>query len=138
MNKIKKIALIAILSLAFTNCKKEETTSKEALPVETKADSTETTNAVAKLETTNFSIEGMTCEMGCAKVIESKLTNLDGVREAKVDFENKTATVSFDSNKQNTTNIVKTVEAVAGGDTYKVSKIKLFSRKNIKAKPLKA
>ncbi len=48
------------------------------------------------LQTASFTIDGMSCAVGCAKTIEKKLAGLDGVQDAKVDFDKKTATVSYD------------------------------------------
>ncbi len=66
----------------------------------------------------------MTCAMGCAKTIEKKLAEMDGVQKATVDFDKKTATVEFDANKQTSEKLVETVEAAADGKTYKVSNVK--------------
>ena len=65
----------------------------------------------------------MTCPMGCAATIEQKLSKMDGVEKAKVDFDSKTATISFDPSKQTTENFVETVEKIADG-AYKVSDVK--------------
>uniref|UniRef100_UPI0040496E24 heavy-metal-associated domain-containing protein n=1 Tax=Flavobacterium sp. TaxID=239 RepID=UPI0040496E24 len=119
MKKLNKIAVIAMLTLTFMSCKNEAVEVKEEAPVEITKD----TIAVADLKTTSLSIEGMTCQMGCANAIESKLTGTEGVQEAKVDFENKLATISFDGTKQTPESLSKIVEAVAGGETYKVSSI---------------
>ena len=123
MKNIKNFMFVVLASAALFACKNEDQNTKEDAPLETKTDSMSTTVSVENLKTESFGIEGMTCEMGCAKAIESKLAGLDGVTDAKVDFENKTATVSFDETKQNKSLLVKTVEAVAGGDTYKVTEI---------------
>lgn len=86
---------------------------------------TEKTEEVAKLpakmETASFSIKGMTCEMGCAKMIESKLKAVDGVAKVAVNFKEENATISFDANKIATEDIVQTVEKVGGGDLYSVT-----------------
>lgn len=86
---------------------------------------TEKTEEVAKLpvkkETASFSIKGMTCEMGCAKMIESKLKAVDGVAKIVVNFKEENATISFDANKITTEDIVQTVEKVGGGDLYNVT-----------------
>lgn len=119
MKKIKLIALIALTTIAFVSCK------KEATETETAVDTAKTEITAANLETATFKIEGMTCEMGCAKTIENKLAGLEGVGEATVDFESKTATVKFDKEKQNPETIVATVEAVAGGDTYTVEDVQV-------------
>ncbi len=62
--------------------------------------------------------------MGCAATIEKKLAEAEGVKEAKVDFETKTATVAFDKTVNNQETITKIVEGVADGKTYKVANYK--------------
>ena len=123
MKNLKNLMLVVFASIILLSCKKEVTNVNEVAPTETTTDSLTTEITAENLETENFAIEGMTCQMGCANAIESKLTGLDGVKEAKVDFENKTATVSFDKSKQNKTSLIKTIDAVAGGDTYKATKV---------------
>jgi copper chaperone CopZ len=121
MHILKQTFLAASLSLLLVSCKNENNSSTE----EIQAIEQDTTNTiVANSKTTSFEIEGMTCEVGCASLIESKLNKLDGVTEAKVDFESKTATVVYDADKLNQEKITKTVEGVAGGDLYKVAKVK--------------
>ena len=119
MNITKSLLALVFAGVLFTGCKDtkqpENVQSNETAGTET---------AVGKMETASFEIEGMTCAMGCAKTIESKLAKMDGVSKATVDFENKTATVEFDSAKQTPEKIVETVEAVAGGDVYKVKNVK--------------
>jgi mercuric ion binding protein len=114
MKNIKYIA-IATLILYFTgSCKKETiAVTKEAAKTEIAAEN---------LATANFTIEGMTCAVGCAKTIEGKLNETEGIQKAVVDFESKIATVSYDKTKCNMTSITSTIEKVAGGDAYKVSK----------------
>lgn len=115
MKNLKLIALIACSTLLFTSCKKEETATTE---------NKSTTIATENLATASFTIDGMTCPEGCAKVIENKLVGLDGVSEAKVDFDNKTATVTFDNQKQTPESLTETVEKVGNGELYKVSNVK--------------
>lgn len=116
MKNIKNIAFAIAITLFAVSCKKE--TTSETKEVAT----TKTEIAAENLETASFTIEGMTCEVGCAKTIESKLTGTDGVSEATVDFETKVATVKFDKTKQSVESLTKTVEKVGGGDLYKVTK----------------
>ncbi|KQX09163.1 heavy metal transporter [Flavobacterium sp. Root420] len=124
MKFTKIIATLAIASLVFVSCKKEEDKNLanikaiETTPKEHKA------IAAENIQTANFEIEGMTCAMGCAKTIEKELTNLDGVEKATVDFDKKTATVVFDKTVQNQENLTKVVQATGDGKTYKVSNIK--------------
>jgi copper chaperone CopZ len=80
--------------------------------------------AAVKPETASFKIEGMTCAMGCAKTIETKLSKMDGVQKATVDFDKKEATVEFDATIQNPEKLIKAVETTGDGETYKVSGMK--------------
>ena len=114
MKNLKKIAFTALIVLSTLSCKKETTPEvKEVAPTKTEI-------AAENLETTIFSIEGMTCEVGCANTIENKLANANGVSEAKVDFESKMATITFDKTQQSIETLTKIVEKIGGGDLYKV------------------
>ena len=119
MKLSKSFLALALTSVLFVSCKQ---TASES----TTEASTETTKVVtiAKPETASFNIEGMTCSMGCAKTIEKKLAEMEGVQKATVDFDKKTATVEFDATKQTPEKLVETVEAAADGKTYKVSNVK--------------
>ena len=113
---MKNFIVIILVLFLSVSCKKEGS-------LETKDVTKAKTEIAAKnLETANFTIDGMTCAIGCAKTIEGKLIETEGVQEAVVDFESKIATVSFDKTKQNINTISTTIEKVAGGDAYKVSK----------------
>lgn len=114
MKNIKKIAFVALIAIFAVSCKEESTS-------ELKENATVKTEVLAEnLETATMSIEGMTCEVGCAKLIEGKLTGAAGVTEAKVDFETKIATVTFDKSQQNLESLTKVIEKTGGGDLYKV------------------
>ena len=78
-------------------------------------------------KTAAFEIKGMTCERGCAKTIEKKLSNLEGISFAKVHFEEKTASVNFDSNKVDKDILISVVESIGDKKTYKVENINIFS-----------
>ncbi|GLB52670.1 hypothetical protein NBRC110019_17100 [Neptunitalea chrysea] len=100
-----------LLSVSFTSCNsqtKEVTAAKE------------TKVLAANFETTEFNIDGMMCPTGCAANIEKKLNTLEGVKHAKVDFENKKAEVSFDSTKLSLEAIATTVTTIGDGHMYKV------------------
>jgi periplasmic mercuric ion binding protein len=115
MKITKMIAAIALTSVVMVSCKNE--TAKE----ESTATTEQTQDQPAQLATASFSIEGMHCEVGCAGVIQKKLAKLDGVQEAKVDFEGKTATVTYDANIQTPEIMVQTVQNIS--DDYKVSNV---------------
>ena len=73
----------------------------------------------AKVE---FNIKGMTCAIGCAKSIEKKMAKLEGVKMAKVDFENELAMVEYDASKVTPQSLEETVGKVS--EVYKVETMK--------------
>ena len=50
----------------------------------------------AQLPTVDFTLPDMMCEEGCAEAVEDILTRQSGVRDVRVDFDAKTATVAVD------------------------------------------
>lgn len=123
--KISKILIAAtIAGLVFVGCKKEEDKSLQVVNAEKSAPKEHKTIAAENLQTASFTIDGMTCAVGCAKTIEEELANLDGVEKATVDFDKKTATVSFDKTVQNPESLTKVVQETGDGKTYKVSNFK--------------
>lgn len=120
MNFKKSIAIIAISGLLFASCKD----NKAEVKTETAAPKVKKEIAAANLQTATFTIEGMTCAVGCAATIQEELTVLDGVQTAKVDFDKKLATVTFDKTVQTPESLTKVVQATGDGKTYKVSNMK--------------
>lgn len=118
----KSIFTLALSTMLFVACNKNSASK----PTE---DTTEETSkkevaAAVKPETASFTIDGMTCPEGCAKTIEKKLSEMEGVQNAKVDFDKKQATVNFDLDKLTSDDLVKAVENTGDGQTYKVSNVK--------------
>lgn len=97
--KIQKLFLaIVVTCFVITGCKKE-----------------------VKKETVALAISGMTCEIGCAKTIQSKLSKKEGVLGAKVVFTDSIANIEFDANKTSKEDLIAFVSGIAGGDLYKAS-----------------
>jgi Cu+-exporting ATPase len=122
MNMIKKLLLTVVVFVFTIACK------NEAAP-EVKTVDTESANLTAHTRDQNityakaeFGIEGMTCEIGCARTIQKKIANMDGVKFAKVDFNKKLAMVEYDPAKVSPKMLEKTVTKV--GDVYKVKDMK--------------
>ncbi len=117
---------IALSSLLFFSCKKTEvsqtTTTEKTIKLNSKS-------IAAKPQMATFTIEGMTCAVGCAKTIQEKLASMDGIQSATVDFDKKFATVEFDASKQTPDLLLKAVQETGDGKTYVVS--------NMKSKPVK-
>ena len=109
---------LAIAGCLFTSCKETGTEVTTATATNTDA------LAVGKMETASFTIEGMSCEVMCASKIQKELANAAGVQKATIDFEKKTATVEYDAATTSPEKLVTLVEAVNGGESYKVSNLK--------------
>lgn len=77
----------------------------------------------ADLRTVELDISGMTCEIGCAKLIQSKLYKTEGVSFAEVRFADSTGVVSYDANRLTEKDLKAVVEAAGGGDLYRVRSI---------------
>jgi Cu+-exporting ATPase len=123
--KISKILIAATMAgLVFVGCKKEEDKSLQVVNAEKSTPKEHKPIAAENLQTASFTIDGMTCAVGCAKTIEEELANLEGVDKAIVDFDKKTATVTFDKTIQNPENLTKVVQKTGDGKTYKVSNMK--------------
>lgn len=124
MKFTKIIASLAIAGLVFVSCKKEEDKNLANFKKEETVAKEHKTIAPENVQTASFEIEGMTCAMGCAKTIEKELSNLDGVEKAAVDFEKKTATITFDKTIQNQASLTTVVQGTGDGKTYKVLNFK--------------
>ena len=74
-----------------------------------------------KKERIALTISGMTCEIGCAKIIQSKLSKKEGVLAAKVIFADSIATIAFDGNTTSKKDLIAFVDGIAGGALYKAS-----------------
>jgi copper chaperone CopZ len=124
MNFKKSIVTLLLTSVLFVGCKEKSTEIVSKEITETASPKVKKEIAAANLQTASFSVEGMTCAVGCAKTIQEDLTGLDGVQKATVDFDTKLATVTFDKKVQTPEKLTKVVEAAADGKTYKVSNMK--------------
>ncbi len=75
-----------------------------------------------KKEEVNLKIAGMVCATGCAKNIETKLAQQEGVLSAKVDFDDASAKVEYDANKTDKAKIIAFIGSLAKGQ-YKACDI---------------
>ena len=114
---MKTYIYIIMLSVIFTSSCTSEKPKSEI------KDTTRT--EIIKLSKAEFEIEGMTCQIGCAKMIASKLSKIEGVDNIEVSFENRLGTISYNSNKINKQQIIDTVEKIANGTLYRVKTFEL-------------
>ncbi len=121
---MKHLFLICIIAVAIVSCKNN--TTPETITVDTNTEmvnkEANTEDIAANYNKAEFKIDGMTCAIGCAKRIESKLASLEGVKSAKVDFEQKLAMVEYNEAKVDFDALTSTVAKVPGD--YKISDMK--------------
>ena len=114
--KTRYLFILALASIfSFSSCK------KEVEKVEVKEVKKEI--ALADLETVSFNVTGMTCQIGCAKKIQSDLSKKDGVASAKVVFKDSLATIEYDKNKTSKEDLIAFIGGIAGGDLYTATEI---------------
>lgn len=77
-----------------------------------------------KLEKVAINISGMTCEIGCARIIQSKLSKKAGITSAKVIFKDSLGLVEYDANTISAEDINAFINGIAGGDLYTVKNSK--------------
>jgi len=119
MKKITKLLSLLCIIVVLNSCEKRT----ENKSIDTKSTQKNELSADADLKKVALNIEGMTCEIGCARTIQSKLSKTEGVKFAEVNFEKKSGIVEYDANKISEKQIVSVVEQIAGGDLYKVAEI---------------
>lgn len=124
--KISKIILVLVCSLFVLISCKNDKAAPEEVTVEYKEEKKPLIAENATLANAKFNIEGMTCAVGCAAKIEKSLAKMEGVASAKVDFESKTAVVSYDVDKITTDLLAERVSKT--GSMYSVENMKTFSQ----------
>ena len=116
MNKKAIFLLLAISATLIISCSINDEKGKTK---DLKSD----VPRMAKMETVSLAISGMTCEISCAKTIQSKLSKKEGVADAVVVFTDSIATITFNNNKTSTEDLSSFINGIAGGELYKASKI---------------
>jgi copper chaperone CopZ len=101
------IIMLSVLMVSLSCSSDNETTSNE--------------NVVAN-EIATITIDGMTCEVGCAGYIAKKLNKTKGVKSCDMDFETKIATVKFDNTQISAEDIKEIIEDLNDGQ-YSVTEM---------------
>ena len=70
MNFPKSILVIAFVSFLFVGCKEKTNESISASSTDTNPPKVKKEISAANLQKASFTIDGMTCAIGCAKTIE--------------------------------------------------------------------
>ncbi len=125
MKALKNILVVFVFAIAFTSCKSDAKPEVKTVGVanETEIAKVDPNANYAKAE---FTINGMTCAMGCAKTIEKKVAKMEGVKSAKVDFSKKLAMVEYDEAKVSPVALKETVGKIS--KMYEVEDIKTVEK----------
>lgn len=119
---VKNLLLIAVTIVFTTACKNQSAPEIKTIDTESANLTASTLDPNAVYAKAEFHIEGMTCEIGCARTIEKKIAKMQGVKYAKVDFNKKLAMVEYDQAKVTPTSLEETV--AKAGEVYKVIDMK--------------
>jgi len=123
MKSLKNILAVIVLAAAFVSCKNQAQPEVKTIETEVAVVKAEKIlNPDATFIKSEFTIDGMTCEIGCARTIQKKIARMDGVKSATVDFERKLAMVEYDEAMVDHSALETTVSKAA--DIYKVSNMK--------------
>jgi len=110
---INKILYVVVVSLFFLSCANDKPQAKD--------ESVKSEKLLAEdIKNIEVEIKGMTCEIGCARLIQSKLYKTDGIKFAKVSFADSSGVITYDANRISQTGIKNVIQKIAGGDLYKV------------------
>lgn len=107
------ITLLLVVAFAFTACNTDSKKKLESKEI-----------AIPNPQKLAFHISGMTCEIGCAKIIQSKLSKKAGITAVKVIFKDSIALVAYNANVISQDDITSFVNGIAGGDLYNVKNAK--------------
>lgn len=112
--------LMGFLILNFSACK--NITAPKIVTVTSAVENVEV--IFKEAQTISMDIEGMVCATGCAAVIQKNLNQTTGVKDAKVDFETKKATLIYDADVLSPNEVTQVV--LNSGEAYKVQSFKLL------------
>lgn len=116
MKVFKSVGILILTLTVLTAC--NETNNVKA---DKDKDKVLAQGVATDMKKVSLDIEGMTCEIGCARTIQSKLSKAEGVKLAEVNFSEKRGLVEYDANIITEKEIIATVEMIADGDLYKVT-----------------
>lgn len=119
MKTIKYILGLFVISAILVSCKNETSPETKTVEVANEEVKEKVLNPDANYVAAKFEIEGMMCAMGCAKVIEKNIAQMDGVKTVEVDFESKIAKVEYDEAMVNKDLVIANVKKT--GDSYEVT-----------------
>ncbi|MDP3312861.1 heavy-metal-associated domain-containing protein [Lutibacter sp.] len=114
---MSRLFFYAFVIILFTHCT-NGASNKDSLK-----DNSKNKELAVSLKSFEAEISGMTCEIGCARLIESKVSKIKGIIKVKVNFEAKKGSFTFNENVVSEAEIIRKINEIAGGNLYRVEKI---------------
>ena len=82
-----------------------------------------------------MTIDGMSCQVGCAAYIDEELEKVSGVVSADVSFENKLASITYDNSLISEHDIVSTINSLKDS-AYSVASVDVEILKTVEKKKI--
>ncbi len=121
MKKLVQFTLVTLVVVLLGACQTEpKQVEISTAEVEAKSDIKKTAILAENKSSVDMKVEGMVCAMGCAKFIEEKVADLDGIVFSEVDFEEGMAHFEFDKTALNSDEIKTFINEIHEGQ-YKAS-----------------
>ncbi|KFD38158.1 heavy-metal-associated domain-containing protein [Schleiferia thermophila] len=95
------VFLFFAVGACTSNSKQNETSTASSIAA---------ANSAAELE-----IKGMTCEVGCKKLIEKTVRKTAGITKFDIDFEHNSAHMEYDSTMVSADDVVKIINSINNG-----------------------
>lgn len=127
MNILRILLSFVLVLTLFTSCKEEHNPEVKTLPVTETVAKKKVLNPDATYAKAEFNIEGMSCAVGCAAKIEKSFVNMDGIKSAKVDFENEIAQVEYDIDLVNPDKLTERVKKAGDYSVENMKTVDAFS-----------
>lgn len=104
MKKLIKYTSVAFMMLFVISSCAESTAMSDS-----------NTDLTTQLAHTSVTIDGMICEMGCARAMEVELKNVEGVVNAIVDYESSVASIEYNSASTSQASLVGFINSYKDG-----------------------
>jgi len=109
-----RATILLAAGLAVTGCQKEQPASNGTPPTSPEPSNTALAANQSQLSETVLHVEGMVCQ-GCAEAAKTCLTKIDGVVDADVSVDDRSARVRYDASKTSPPDMVAALQAVDRG-----------------------
>ncbi len=129
MKKINIILVLFLSTLIFTACNKTCDKQKKHKKEHAHTENTELNENVEPNTESLIAVEGMVCAKGCVGLIQDELNSINGVKSAKVNYEQEEAVIDYDSTLVTQKELIDKINTIAD-HKYKATLIKTIALDN--------